>query len=541
MNKGFIFLVLSFLQLASAQIKIEGKIENMNKIGLSYSSVSVLNSDIVVLTNEKGLFMIEIPESNNSTTITVEMNGYEKKIVSIDELIKNPIVTLNEKPIQLNEIVVKNTQMKEKIIGQKKRPMLTFSKMFDENVHTIEQGSVFEIFPQTTTNSYSFYIIPSSKFEEITLKVNIYSVKNNQPDESLLNENIIYKTTTTAWQKIDLKPYKLRFKNHDKIAITLQLVAHKKLDDNNFVFGISAKKTTSNKMLFRYHNQGNWESSSGVFISNLSVSYVKGAKKIDKEVVEEIDDKTKELIAYYKYKEEARKSNFGKNKKGKYMGIGDAKIYYEEYGEGEPLIFLHGNNGSIEDFYQQIPFFAKQYHVIAIDTRGQGRSTDLTNTPYTYETFANDLYQVIQKLNLKKVNLVGWSDGGNTALIFNYQHPELINKLVVIGAVLNPFGVQDKLIDDFKNQIDNPSQSTNERLIRLMLNHPAINYYNLQKISNPVLIIAGEKDVVKKEHTEEIQKSIPKSDLQIIPNASHYVPFEYPKVLNETILKFLEK
>ena len=79
----------------------------------------------------------------------------------------------------------------------------------------------------------------------------------------------------------------------------------------------------------------------------------------------------------------------------------------------------------------------------------------MTNTPYTYEEFANDLFQVIQKLNLKKVNLVGWSDGGNTALIFNVQHSELVNKIITIGAVLNPNGVSKELIENLKNLASN--------------------------------------------------------------------------------------
>jgi len=260
---------------------------------------------------------------------------------------------------------------------------------------------------------------------------------------------------------------------------------------------------------------------------------------INEEKPEEIDTKTQELISYYQHKEDAKKSIYGKNKTGKYIDVNDAKIYYEEYGQGEPLIFLHGNNGSIEDFYQQIPFFAKQYRVIAIDTRGQGKSTDLTNTPYTYEAFANDLLQVVQKLNLKKVNLIGWSDGGNTALIFNAQHPVLINKIVTIGAVLNPNGVSEELIENLKNLASNPSENTNSRLIQLMLNEPNITKAELSKIQNPVLVIAGEKDEVKESHTKEIQQNISKGELLIIPNSTHYVPFEQPKTLNDAILKFL--
>ena len=541
MRNYFFMLIVTICTILQAQIKLKGSVKDSNNLPISYCSIGIKNSEVGAITDENGNFSIEIPGNLSKSHLIFDASGYDEISKSIEEIQQNSIIILNEKSISLTEVTLKTEKMKEKIIGQKTRPMLTFSKMFDQNVPTIEQGNIFEIYPNTKLNAFNFHIIPSSKYEEITLKVNIYVVKNGLPTESLLDENIIYKTSTTGWQKIDLTLYKFRFKNVDKIAVTLQLVDYKKLAQEDFVFGVSAKKSLAKDLLFRYQSQGNWEASAGVFIANLDILYSKDKLTINEEKPEEIDTKTQELISYYQHKEDAKKSIYGKNKTGKYIDVNDAKIYYEEYGQGEPLIFLHGNNGSIEDFYQQIPFFAKQYRVIAIDTRGQGKSTDLTNTPYTYEAFANDLLQVVQKLNLKKVNLIGWSDGGNTALIFNAQHPVLINKIVTIGAVLNPNGVSEELIENLKNLASNPSENTNSRLIQLMLNEPNITKAELSKIQNPVLVIAGEKDEVKESHTKEIQQNISKGELLIIPNSTHYVPFEQPKILNEAILKFLKK
>ena len=541
MRNYFFMLIVTICTILQAQIKLKGSVKDSNNLPISYCSIGIKNSEVGAITDENGNFSIEIPGNLSKSHLIFDASGYDEISKSIEEIQQNSIIILNEKSISLTEVTLKTEKMKEKIIGQKTRPMLTFSKMFNQNVPTIEQGNIFEIYPNTKLNAFNFHIIPSSKYEEITLKVNIYVVKNGLPTESLLDENIIYKTSTTGWQKIDLTPYKFRFKNVDKIAVTLQLVDYKKLAQEDFVFGVSAKKSLAKDLLFRYQSQGNWEASAGVFIANLDILYSKDKLTINEEKPEEIDAKTKELISYYQHKESAKKSIYGKNKSGKYIDLNNAKIYYEEYGQGEPLIFLHGNNGSIEDFYQQIPFFAKHYRLIVLDTRGQGRSTDLTNTPYTYEEFANDLFQVIQKLNLKKVNLVGWSDGGNTALIFNAQHPELVNKIVTIGAVLNPNGVSKELIENLKNLANNPSESTNLRLIELMLNEPNITKLELNKIQNPVLVIAGEKDEVKESHTKEIQQNISKAELLIIPNSTHYVPFEQPKILNEAILKFLKK
>lgn len=420
--------------------------------------------------------------------------------------------------------------------------MLTFSKMFDQNIPSIEQGNIYNIFGQTLLKAYNFYIMPSSRFASITLKLNIYTVKNDLPDSSVLHKNITYVTTTTGWQHIDLAPYQLSFDGLAKIAVTLQLVSHTPDSNNAFVFGVSAKKTLSKDLLFRYQSQGNWESNAGTFIANLELKYNNDRQKVEPAVEAKIEEtpELKMLANYYRNKEAAAKSGYGKNKKGQYIDLGDAKIYTEEYGEGEPLLLLHGNNGSIEDFYRQIPFFAKHFKVIAIDTRGQGRSTDLSSGAYTYNGFAADLYKITQSIGLQKVNIVGWSDGGNTALTFNLAHPEMVNKIVAIGANLDPTGVKESLLATFKKQLSTDSLPRNHRLIRLMLDHPHITPQQLQSIKNPVLVISGSDDVIKPEHTQLIADQIKKSQLQIIPNSTHYVPFEQPDQLNKIILQFLK-
>ncbi|MGL6038206.1 MAG: alpha/beta fold hydrolase, partial [Soonwooa sp.] len=221
--------------------------------------------------------------------------------------------------------------------------------------------------------------------------------------------------------------------------------------------------------------------------------------------------------------------------------VKDAKIYYETYGEGPILVLLHGNGGSISDFYKQIPFFEKHYKVIAIDTRGQGRSTNLSKENYSYEAFADDLLEIVQQLKLSNINIVGWSDGGNTGLIFAKNYPELVDKLVIIGANLYPEGVHESLLNDIKNDFENEENTDDKRLLKLMLTQPTLKPEDINLIKIPTLVVAGETDVIKKEHTELIQKSLPTSELFIVKKAGHYVPFEQAKILNTEILKFLTK
>eukprot|EP01133_Synstelium_polycarpum_P013504 gene13503-15908_t len=490
------------------------------------------------------MYRLTIPDDLKDKEVVFSSAGYVDRIFSVRDLKANANVFLADKVIALDGVVIQAKGLKEKIIGQKSRPFLTFSKMFDENVPTVEQGNIFQVYEKTRLNAYSFYIIPSSKFAELTLKLNVYAVKNGLPAQSLLNENVIYKTSATGWQKIDLSPYKLVFNHLKEIAVTIQLIDSRSLENTKFIFGMSAKKSLSKNLLFRYQPQGSWEASEGNFISNIDVGYRNAGK--EENIVREQGDTTisdvatEQLVDFYKNREKAKKTNYGKNKKGTFTDVGNAKIYYEIYGKGAPLLLLHGNNGSIADFYQQIPAFSKNYQVIALDTRGQGRSTDLTGHEYSYEQFAADLYKVIQHLQLSKVNIVGWSDGGNTGLIFNAAHPELVGKLVTIGANLNPSGVDKAIMDGFKQQLSE-NKTTDPRLLKLMLSQPDITSEQLDHIKNPVLIIAGSKDVIREEHTRFIHQQIRNSELEIIPNSTHYVPFEQPEKLNEVILKFLGK
>ena len=283
MSKYLQIIIVMIGSFINAQIIIEGSVKDENNLAIPYCSLGIKNSETGAISDENGQYKIIIPDNITANEIVFEASGYDEKIISIADLKKNSAIILTEKSVDLNEVVVKTEKMKDKTIGQKNRPMLTFSKMFDENLPTIEQGHILKIYPNTKINAYNFYIIPSSKFEEITLKLNIYSVKNGLPDQSLLDENIIYTTSSTAWQKIDLSDYKLRIKNTDKIAITIQLIGYKKLENEAFVFGVSAKKSTAKDLLFRYQSQGNWENSPGVFISNLDISY-------NKDKVEDLDE-----------------------------------------------------------------------------------------------------------------------------------------------------------------------------------------------------------------------------------------------------------
>jgi len=529
------------------QTIVQGTISSQHNIPVPYAAVGIKNSRTAALADENGSYRVVIPDSLALKPIIFSAIGHVERSMSLAELKKNSNVVLQEKIETLNEVVVNATIFKQKTIGQRSRPMLTFSRMFDQNVPTIEQGSIFELFAQTRLKSYGFYIIPSSKFSKIKLKLNLYSVNGDMPEKTLLHKTILFECSTTGWQRIDLDPYDLQFRNIGKIAITLQLVDHTPLTDTAFVFGLSGKKSLAKNLLFRYQSQGNWEASEGTFISNLELAYSSSGNK--KQQVDEkeypINDQDSQqldaLVQVIGHRAEAKKTMYGKNRNGKYLDVRDGKIYYEEYGSGRPLLLLHGNGGSIADFFQQIPYLSKHFRVIAIDARGQGRSTNLAAGPYSYGQFSDDLLQLTRALKLQKVSILGWSDGGNTGLLFNAAHPMMVEKLITIGANLNPNGIKEEFLASLTAQLKGNTQGADLRLIQLMLDEPQLSSTELEKIKNPVLVVAGSTDLIKEAHTRMIGKAIKGSRVVIIPDAGHYVPFDQPARLNQLVLQFLEQ
>lgn len=544
-KKTFILICLLLHILFYSQITIQGKVKNIQGEALPYCNMGIKDTDIGSFTNRSGDYKITVPKEFQDKSIVFQAEGYAENTKTISELQQNADVSLDLKMKNIEEVVLEGKKLKEKTIGQKSHPILTFSKMFDKNTLTVEQGNIFDIYKKTKLKSFSFHIMPSSRFENITLRLNIYDVKNGLPNHSLLNENIIFKTSTTGWQNIELSNYRLIFNNLDKIAITLQLLEYEPLKDSDFVFGISAKKSLSKNLLFRHQSQSQWDTRDGTFLSNINVGYnnkdINTVEKSDDKNDSELTDEEKNLVTFYEAREDAKKTVYGKNPEGKFIKLPDANIYYEEYGTGEPLILLEGNNGIISDFYHQISYFSKYFHVIAIDTRNQGKSQDLSKADYGYEKLADDLFQIVDQLKLGKVNILGWSDGGITGLLFSAKNPIMVNKLVVIGANTNPKGVDDAFIDSIRKRYDNSGDLSEKRRLNLMINHPNIHSNDLEKIENPVLVIAGSNDLVKIEDTKLIHKNIPNSVLLVVPNTTHNVPLEKPDFVNEQIFNFLKK
>lgn len=218
----------------------------------------------------------------------------------------------------------------------------------------------------------------------------------------------------------------------------------------------------------------------------------------------------------------------------------DIKLNYTEKGSGEPLVLLHGNGEESSCFSSQIEFFSLLYRVIAVDTRGHGLSPR-GSAPFTLKQFSSDLYEFLLSLKITKAHILGFSDGGNTALLFALSHPEMVDKLILNGANLFPSGcrksVRGWVENEYKAALECGDRRTME-LMALMKDEPDIKFGELKKITAPTLVIAGTDDMILRIHTRKIARSIPDSTLAFI-EGDHFIAYRKPGEFNRVVLDFL--
>lgn len=225
----------------------------------------------------------------------------------------------------------------------------------------------------------------------------------------------------------------------------------------------------------------------------------------------------------------------------------DILLYYEERGTGFPLILLHGNGEDHSYFVHQLDAFAGTYHVFAPDTRGHG-ATPRGTAPMTIRQFADDLLEFLSAHQLERVHLLGFSDGGNTALCFALSHPERVRSLVLNGANLHPSGVRRRtqwpiewgyrVARCFAQK--SAEAARHAELLGLMVNDPMIPPEALTSLHIPTLVIAGTNDMILRRHTEQIAQLLPDAELALLPG-NHFLANRRPDEFNHHVAAFLQK
>lgn len=223
----------------------------------------------------------------------------------------------------------------------------------------------------------------------------------------------------------------------------------------------------------------------------------------------------------------------------------DIELSYIEKGKGMPLILLHGNGESNEYFVNQIDYFSDSFRVIAVDTRGHGKSPR-GEKPFTISQFADDLKDFLDSLGIEKAVILGFSDGANIAVAFALKYQNYVEKLILNGGNLNPGGVKgiyqipiciSYYIVSFISLFDKKAVRKKE-MLGLMVNQPDFKENELSEIHVPTLVIAGTNDMIKEEHTISIHKAIKNSRLCLL-EGDHFIALKNSLEFNEKVKAFL--
>lgn len=255
----------------------------------------------------------------------------------------------------------------------------------------------------------------------------------------------------------------------------------------------------------------------------------------------------------------SQKIPYGNNPKtGNYVSVGDAKIYYEIYGKGKPLVLLHGGvYGYIDEFEPFINRLSEKYQIICIATRGHGKS-EIGTEPFTYNQRAEDAYKVIRSITKDSVTVLGFSDGAFSGLKLAALHPELVVNLISIGAGDYP---KDRTTKKFNYTSEGlmkydsaffagrlalmpEPKRWKECLAKLnrLYNDDYMSTETFSKIKCPVLVMSGDRDEYNSlEAVVKCAKAIPGARLSVIPGCHHVVFFcNFPAVW-ESVKPFLSQ
>lgn len=215
--------------------------------------------------------------------------------------------------------------------------------------------------------------------------------------------------------------------------------------------------------------------------------------------------------------------------------VNGTPLFYAVEGRGKPIILLHGNGGSHNDLETTTHQLAQAgYKVYAIDSRGQGANPPLGE--YHYADMAEDIFQFIKTMRLDRPAVYGWSDGGIVALELELYNPGTLSLMAISGANISPDGIGDEgLLRMFQ---ENPDPAP---LVKMMMYEPNISTERLGRIQCPVLVTAGQYDLIMEEHTRLIADSLPLGELNIVAGGDHGSYIWHNPQMGFILLNFLKK
>ena len=234
--------------------------------------------------------------------------------------------------------------------------------------------------------------------------------------------------------------------------------------------------------------------------------------------------------------------------------VNGISIHYAIYGQGPPVIFLHGGLANADYWGGQVLPVAAHHTVILMDSRGHGRSTRDAR-PYGYDLMADDVVALMDRLKVAKADIVGWSDGGIIGIDLAMRHRDRVGKVFAFAANTVTSGVKDGVEKNptFAAFIKRAGQEYQaysatpgeygafvDQISKMWAEQPNWSDAQLRAIDTPILVVDGDHDeAIKREHTEYIAATIPHAGLLILPNTSHFAFLQDPQQFNFAILHLL--
>lgn len=238
-----------------------------------------------------------------------------------------------------------------------------------------------------------------------------------------------------------------------------------------------------------------------------------------------------------------------------YAPVNGIEMYYAVFGAGDPVLLIHGGLGHADIWSSQVATLSRTHKVIVADSRGHGRSTR-NDQPYGYDLMASDYLALLDYLEIDKVDLVGWSDGGIIGIDIALHHPERLDRLFAQAANVTTDGVDPKVETDptfgayiersgldYRKMSKTPDQydAFVEQISHMWASQPDWSKEELGKIATPTAIVAGDHDeAILRAHTDYMASVIPGAKEVILPNASHFAMLQAPDEYTQAVLDFID-
>jgi pimeloyl-ACP methyl ester carboxylesterase len=235
-----------------------------------------------------------------------------------------------------------------------------------------------------------------------------------------------------------------------------------------------------------------------------------------------------------------------------YVQLGAVRTWYDEHGDGDPLVLLHGGLVDSRWFEPNLAALTERFHVYTPERRGHGHTPDVDG-PITYQLMADDTVTFLERVVGRPADLVGHSDGAFVAMLVALRRPELVSRLVMISGGVDKSGEAADMAFDLDEVVAFLGPAYGEvspdgeghfpvvaaKIAELMRNEPHVDIAELARISARSLVMFADDDLMTLEHAVDMFDALPDAELAIVPGTSHFLTQEKPHLVNALVLDFL--